>query len=120
MAFRSRAFAYSCVPSVAIPHRQSAYQTADIASERRRDCTQLFERKIALSSFAQVAAGHKMAPAVGFEPTTNRLTADRSTTELRWIVFIRAAARNVYLAHTRLRGKSYFNSIKIDLKKTMS
>lgn len=27
----------------------------------------------------------KMAPAVGFEPTTNRLTADRSTTELRWI-----------------------------------
>jgi hypothetical protein len=28
-----------------------------------------------------------MAPAVGFEPTTNRLTADRSTTELRWIVF---------------------------------
>ena len=24
-----------------------------------------------------------MAPAVGFEPTTNRLTADRSTTELR-------------------------------------
>jgi hypothetical protein len=29
----------------------------------------------------------KMAPEVGFEPTTNRLTADRSTTELRWIVF---------------------------------
>ena len=27
-----------------------------------------------------------LAPAVGFEPTTNRLTADRSTTELRWIV----------------------------------
>ena len=27
----------------------------------------------------------RMAPAVGFEPTTNRLTADRSTTELRWI-----------------------------------
>ena len=26
-----------------------------------------------------------IAPAVGFEPTTNRLTADRSTTELRWI-----------------------------------
>ena len=25
-----------------------------------------------------------MAPAVGFEPTTNRLTADRSTTELLW------------------------------------
>jgi hypothetical protein len=28
----------------------------------------------------------RMAPAVGFEPTTNRLTADRSTTELRWIL----------------------------------
>jgi hypothetical protein len=27
-----------------------------------------------------------LAPAVGFEPTTNRLTADRSTTELRWII----------------------------------
>ena len=25
-----------------------------------------------------------MAPAVGFEPTTNRLTVDRSTAELRW------------------------------------
>ena len=25
-----------------------------------------------------------MAPRVGFEPTTNRLTADRSTTELPW------------------------------------
>jgi hypothetical protein len=31
----------------------------------------------------------KLAPAVGFEPTTNRLTADRSTTELRWILFLR-------------------------------
>ena len=29
-----------------------------------------------------------MAPEVGFEPTTNRLTADRSTTELLWIVFV--------------------------------
>ena len=27
----------------------------------------------------------KLAPEVGFEPTTNRLTADRSTTELLWI-----------------------------------
>jgi hypothetical protein len=26
----------------------------------------------------------RMAPEVGFEPTTNRLTADRSTTELLW------------------------------------
>src|SRR5262245_19931983 len=32
-----------------------------------------------------LAAQYGMAPAVGFEPTTNRLTADRSTTELRWI-----------------------------------
>ena len=30
----------------------------------------------------------ELAPAVGFEPTTNRLTADRSTTELRWIFFL--------------------------------
>lgn len=29
-------------------------------------------------------ATYRMAPAVGFEPTTNRLTVDRSTTELRW------------------------------------
>ena len=28
-----------------------------------------------------------LAPEVGFEPTTNRLTADRSTTELLWTVF---------------------------------
>jgi hypothetical protein len=33
-----------------------------------------------------------MAPAVGLEPTTNRLTADRSTTELRWIVSLREGA----------------------------
>src|SRR5580765_5538142 len=26
----------------------------------------------------------RLAPEVGFEPTTNRLTADRSTTELLW------------------------------------
>jgi hypothetical protein len=31
-------------------------------------------------------AARRMAPEVGFEPTTNRLTADRSTTELLWIV----------------------------------
>jgi hypothetical protein len=35
-----------------------------------------------------------MAPEVGFEPTTNRLTADRSTTELLWIVnFLRSSER---------------------------
>src|SRR5882762_5219815 len=32
----------------------------------------------------------KNTPAVGFEPTTNRLTADRSTTELRWIALVNA------------------------------
>ena len=30
-----------------------------------------------------------MAPAVGLEPTTDRLTADCSTTELRWTMFWR-------------------------------
>ena len=33
-----------------------------------------------------------VAPAVGFEPTTNRLTADRSTTELRWITHLELRA----------------------------
>ena len=36
--------------SVAVGHRQSACETADITSERRRDCTELFERKIAFST----------------------------------------------------------------------
>ena len=34
----------------------------------------------------------RMAPEVGFEPTTNRLTADRSTTELLWNVSIDSTA----------------------------
>ena len=39
-----------------------------------------------------------MAPAVGFEPTTNRLTVDRSTTELRWIFpFIPRKSKADYL-----------------------
>src|SRR5947207_6084922 len=46
-----------------------------------------------------------MAPAVGFEPTTNRLTADRSTTELRWIFFSRL--RSVYLACAICDGKCF-------------
>jgi hypothetical protein len=45
----------------------------------------------------------ELAPAVGFEPTTNRLTADRSTTELRWIVS--RLIEGVYLAHTVSNGK---------------
>jgi hypothetical protein len=36
----------------------------------------------------------KLAPAVGFEPTTNRLTADRSTTELRWNNYSEQATYN--------------------------
>ena len=37
-----------------------------------------------------------LAPAVGLEPTTNRLTADCSTTELRWnnLVFFGGRYRN--------------------------
>jgi hypothetical protein len=47
------------------------------------------------------------APAVGFEPTTNRLTADRSTTELRWI-FCRL--RVAYMLPTGLLPASLFFS----------
>ena len=46
-----------------------------------------------------------MAPEVGFEPTTNRLTADRSTTELLWIVFARLSGVN--FAQARARGKKF-------------
>src|SRR5207244_2461222 len=46
-----------------------------------------------------------MAPAVGFEPTTNRLTADRSTTELRWIV----RRGGIYVAQTDSSGKWFFS-----------
>jgi hypothetical protein len=35
----------------------------------------------------------RLAPEVGFEPTTNRLTADRSTTELLWIARMKECAR---------------------------
>ena len=41
--------------------------------------------KNACGIFEDVYPKHAMAPEVGFEPTTNRLTADRSTTELLWI-----------------------------------
>jgi hypothetical protein len=51
-----------------------------------------------------------MAPAVGFEPTTNRLTADRSTTELRWIV---GEAQNV--AHEARSCKHVLPQIRQDL-----
>jgi hypothetical protein len=43
-----------------------------------------------------------LAPAVGFEPTTNRLTADRSTTELRWIICLKTGVH--IFAHDRLEA----------------
>ena len=48
--------------------------------------------------------GEKLAPEVGFEPTTNRLTADRSTTELLWTVKP-ADRRGVYFPHPSYVGK---------------
>ena len=44
-----------------------------------------------------------MAPAVGFEPTTNRLTADRSTTELRWITQLKKTGVGIF-AHDWLKA----------------
>jgi hypothetical protein len=41
---------------------------------------------VRLQSLSRRSEPPKLAPEVGFEPTTNRLTADRSTTELLWIV----------------------------------
>jgi hypothetical protein len=43
-----------------------------------------------------------LAPAVGFEPTTNRLTADRSTTELRWNL---SRLSGLYVAQSPLASK---------------
>ncbi len=40
--------------------------------------------KKALKKACYMQALYQMAPAVGLEPTTDRLTADCSTTELRW------------------------------------
>jgi hypothetical protein len=48
-----------------------------------------------------------LAPEVGFEPTTNRLTADRSTTELLWIVFVGRLTGRIF-AHAGLSSKSFF------------
>jgi hypothetical protein len=47
-----------------------------------------------------------LAPAVGFEPTTNRLTADRSTTELRWIVLLPRSNRAAYILPTPFAAAS--------------
>ena len=46
-----------------------------------------------------------MAPEVGFEPTTNRLTADRSTTELLRIT----GGRTTYIASTPIQAKNVLN-----------
>ena len=40
-----------------------------------------------------------LAPAVGLEPTTNRLTADCSTTELRWISDLLFTSKKIKLQH---------------------
>ena len=48
-----------------------------------------------------------LAPEVGFEPTTNRLTADRSTTELLWNCRS-ADLRGVYVAHAVPRRQVSF------------
>jgi hypothetical protein len=53
-----------------------------------------------------VFKAQKLAPAVGFEPTTNRLTADRSTTELRWIFFLRDYGASI-LRCAIFGGKSF-------------
>src|SRR5207248_10771634 len=54
-----------------------------------------------------------LAPAVGFEPTTNRLTADRSTTELRWIT-IRNWARQ-FCAADRSRQASFDRQLRLKI-----
>ena len=56
----------------------------------------------------------KLAPAVGFEPTTNRLTADRSTTELRWIKFFGRTA-GIQFAQRIASGKFVSKSSTFDL-----
>jgi hypothetical protein len=56
----------------------------------------------------------QLAPAVGFEPTTNRLTADRSTTELRWIKFSGRTA-GIQFAQRIASGKFVSQIFDIDL-----
>ena len=61
-----------------------------------------FKGEKAIKKFSP-GRGLALAPEVGFEPTTNRLTADRSTTELLWIVCPRLSG--VKLAQTLACGK---------------
>lgn len=72
-----------------------AYQGMEGSYSRGLACpSRRFAAGSALSRLPFVWLGHGcgppafrdggVAPAVGLEPTTNRLTADRSTTELRW------------------------------------
>ena len=44
-----------------------------------------------------------MAPQVGFEPTTDRLTADCSTTELLWNIHISLGTELLVIPHTIAR-----------------
>jgi hypothetical protein len=53
-----------------------------------------------------------LAPEVGFEPTTNRLTADRSTTELLWIGKIPSIKRGVYVAQATGGSKRDFDRLR--------
>jgi hypothetical protein len=46
---------------------------------------QLHPALLQLAVKLDIGCRRGLAPEVGFEPTTNRLTADRSTTELLWI-----------------------------------
>jgi hypothetical protein len=72
-----------------------------------------FARDFSDSRMKSVIHPRSLAPAVGFEPTTNRLTADRSTTELRWIKFFGRTA-GIQFAHRIASGKC-FQIFDIDL-----
>ena len=60
------------------------------------------------------AADHEglTAPAVGFEPTTNRLTADRSTTELRWISARLRLSADSHFVRISAAGKRFLSGYK--------
>src|SRR5438067_13850509 len=67
------------------------------------------ETEKSFSKSAQNFREKILAPAVGFEPTTNRLPADRSTTELRWITLGDAAHT---VASPFVQGKRCFGTIE--------
>src|SRR5437016_5797568 len=55
-----------------------------------------------------------MAPEVGFEPTTNRLTADRSTTELLWNRCFTPNAAGELCASARLRQEIWLRGLDLN------